>query len=189
MRRRHRGSALFPYTTLFRSLEKISLVTRAVAAPAAVSSVSTRSRNSAPRFFLMSSSTTRRPATLAGRGASGSAALTRSSNGRSEEHTSELQSPMYLVCRLLHETASPGICTLSLHDALPIFGEDLLGYPRGRRARRGQQRLDPVEELRPPVLPDVEQHHAAPSHAGRARRERLRRPDPLVEREIGRAHV
>src|SRR5437762_9555072 len=29
--------------------------------------------------------------------------LTPSSNGRSEEHTSELQSPMYLVCRLLLE--------------------------------------------------------------------------------------
>src|SRR5437879_4832517 len=32
---------------------------------------------------------------------------------RSEEHTSELQSPMYLVC--------PHIYTLSLHDALPIY--------------------------------------------------------------------
>src|SRR5437879_3646994 len=32
---------------------------------------------------------------------------------RSEEHTSELQSPMYLVCPQIH--------TLSLHDALPIY--------------------------------------------------------------------
>src|SRR5437762_1286640 len=69
---------------------------------------------------------------------------------RSEEHTSELQSPMYLVCRLLLEkkkkedtddhraysrswinhlmssplfftdTATSNIYTLSLHDALPI---------------------------------------------------------------------
>src|SRR5437762_3056741 len=41
---------------------------------------------------------------------------------RSEEHTSELQSPMYLVCRLLLEnyTATPEISALSLHDALPI---------------------------------------------------------------------
>src|SRR5437879_5007536 len=38
---------------------------------------------------------------------------------RSEEHTSELQSPMYLVCRLL---TSCVIYNLSLHDALPIFG-------------------------------------------------------------------
>jgi len=62
-------------------LEKISLVTRAVVAPAAISNASTRSRNSAPRFFRISSSTTRRPATSAGRRASGSAGLTRSSNG------------------------------------------------------------------------------------------------------------
>src|SRR5437762_3019209 len=61
---------------------------------------------------------------------------------RSEEHTSELQSPMYLVCRLLlekkkikilhsrrtsssyflNDTAPTTIYTLSLHDALPISG-------------------------------------------------------------------
>src|SRR5437879_436950 len=39
---------------------------------------------------------------------------------RSEEHTSELQSPMYLVCRLLL-SPSP-VLPLSLHAALPIFG-------------------------------------------------------------------
>src|SRR5574337_556397 len=54
-------------------------------------------------------------------------------NGRSEEHTSELQSPLNLVCRLLlekkkkiyfffffNDTATTEIYTLSLHDALPI---------------------------------------------------------------------
>src|SRR5947209_6427385 len=40
---------------------------------------------------------------------------------RSEEHTSELQSRQYLVCRLLLDTAPTEIYTLSLHDALPIF--------------------------------------------------------------------
>src|SRR5947209_4877201 len=39
---------------------------------------------------------------------------------RSEEHTSELQSRQYLVCRLLLDSAATGISTLSLHDALPI---------------------------------------------------------------------
>src|SRR5229473_2614010 len=55
---------------------------------------------------------------------------------RSEEHTSELQSLAYLVCRLLlqkkkkysffilffffNDTATTEIYTLSLHDALPI---------------------------------------------------------------------
>src|ERR1041385_4456940 len=54
--------------------------------------------------------------------------------GRSEEHTSELQSRLHLVCRLLlekktrshrcffffNDTATTEIYTLSLHDALPI---------------------------------------------------------------------
>src|SRR5947209_6532997 len=39
---------------------------------------------------------------------------------RSEEHTSELQSRQYLVCRLLLDLATSAIYTLSLHDALPI---------------------------------------------------------------------
>src|SRR5574342_468789 len=55
------------------------------------------------------------------------------SASRSEEHTSELQSPPDLVCRLLlekkkkkinifffNDTATTEIYTLSLHDALPI---------------------------------------------------------------------
>src|SRR4029434_9669180 len=41
-------------------------------------------------------------------------------NTRSEEHTSELQSHLNLVCRLLNDTATTEIYTLSLHDALPI---------------------------------------------------------------------
>src|SRR5437867_3481662 len=42
--------------------------------------------------------------------------------GRSEEHTSELQSPYDSVCRLLphNHSSSTNIYTLSLHDALPI---------------------------------------------------------------------
>src|SRR3990172_3716296 len=42
---------------------------------------------------------------------------------RSEEHTSELQSRLHLVCRLLffNDPAPPEIYPLSLHDALPIF--------------------------------------------------------------------
>src|SRR6266403_367264 len=51
---------------------------------------------------------------------------------RSEEHTSELQSRIDLVCRLLlekkkyffffNDTATTEIYTLYLHDALPIYG-------------------------------------------------------------------
>src|SRR5947209_6294251 len=39
---------------------------------------------------------------------------------RSEEHTSELQSRQYLVCRLLLASAVPACPALSLHAALPI---------------------------------------------------------------------
>src|SRR5687768_762486 len=42
-------------------------------------------------------------------------------SGRSEEHTSELQSRLHLVCRLLLDTPTTEIYTLSLHDALPIY--------------------------------------------------------------------
>src|SRR3989338_5247479 len=43
-------------------------------------------------------------------------------SGRSEEHTSELQSQFHLVCRLFffNDTATTEIYPLSLHDALPI---------------------------------------------------------------------
>src|SRR5574337_260053 len=69
---------------------------------------------------------------------------------RSEEHTSELQSPLNLVCRLLlekkkkkniffffffNDTATTEIYTLSLHDALPIWRQTPPpGLPPGRRA-------------------------------------------------------
>src|SRR5690348_17041639 len=39
---------------------------------------------------------------------------------RSEEHTSELQSPVHLVCRFLPEPAAAETYSLALHDALPI---------------------------------------------------------------------
>src|ERR1039458_3325794 len=42
-------------------------------------------------------------------------------SSRSEEHTSELQSLRHLACRLLLETGSSDIYTLSLHAALPIW--------------------------------------------------------------------
>src|SRR5258707_5923722 len=64
MIRRPPRSTLFPYTTLFRSVEDVS-------------------------FAL-------RPGTI-------TALVGESGSGRSEEHTSELQSRQYLVCRLLLE--------------------------------------------------------------------------------------
>src|SRR5436189_3667661 len=79
MLRRPPRSTLFPYTTLFRSGETgivgFLLYLGAAAAAAAGAVRAWRQADGAER-----------------------AAVT-----RSEEHTSELQSPMYLVCRLLLE--------------------------------------------------------------------------------------
>src|SRR5436189_4209467 len=65
-------STLFPYTTLFRSVNE------------ATGQVRTTVTAGDGRFII--------PTLLPGK-----------MNRRSEEHTSELQSPMYLVCRLLLE--------------------------------------------------------------------------------------
>src|SRR5207247_1334202 len=48
-------------------------------------------------------------------------ALRRAADRRSEEHTSELQSRVDLVCRLLLAPRAPTLCALPLHDALPIW--------------------------------------------------------------------
>src|SRR5437879_10139457 len=74
--RRPPGSTLFPYTTLFRSWSRRS---GASAAP-----VNGRAARDARRTSRVR-------------------ARDRRILPRSEEHTSELQSPMYLVCRLLLE--------------------------------------------------------------------------------------
>src|SRR5438105_13802987 len=73
-------STLFPYTTLFRSLQPPMSVTRSQLAVAVRASRGNRSHNPADR-----SNTCQRCRT------------------RSEEHTSELQSRVDLVCRLLLE--------------------------------------------------------------------------------------
>src|SRR5437764_5466447 len=74
MLRRPRRSTLFPYTTLFRSVDVVH-------APASIPA--SLGQLVGPEPF------DRVPHRLRGL--------------RSEEHTSELQSPMYLVCRLLLE--------------------------------------------------------------------------------------
>src|SRR5690348_17384433 len=86
MLRRPPRSTLFPYTTLFRSSRELERrAGRLVGAP-------DRGDEGAPP---------RRRRRL-GRRALGTRAR-RGGGGRSEEHTSELQSPVHLVCRLLLE--------------------------------------------------------------------------------------
>src|SRR3712207_8191485 len=86
MIRRPPRSTLFPYTTLFRSSEPATIVAASAkpanltVRPAVAAAVATAARTSLP-----ASSSSRKRDT------------------RSEEHTSELQSRQYLVCRLLLE--------------------------------------------------------------------------------------
>src|SRR2546425_4878960 len=82
MIRRPPRSTLFPYTTLFRS-------------PLPACAVVLRAR------------LPRQPPHLA-RGRFAQRKLLRGGRGRSEEHTSELQSLAYLVCRLLLEKKTHG---------------------------------------------------------------------------------
>src|SRR3712207_7035052 len=100
MIRRPPRSTLFPYTTLFRSrFDKLSAMlerhTRTTASLATRMRLTQQSRYSA------------RGAERAATASGGSAAGARRPWERSEEHTSELQSRQYLVCRLLLEKKKP----------------------------------------------------------------------------------
>src|SRR5687768_569306 len=125
--RRPPMSTLFPYTTLFRSFERDD---------GGQSVIRLQPRNEKYRPQVL------RSEEVAGL----YKAIFRYQrvDERSEEHTSELQSRLHLVCRLLLEKkkrlsgkpeahcwfppvlfsyypSSPHVYTLSLHDALPIF--------------------------------------------------------------------
>src|SRR3712207_7266730 len=92
MIRRPPRSTLFPYTTLFRSV---------FFAPSrenfSESKVSREGAKGWERVFVHAR------AASAPKRRTASATRARDSRGRSEEHTSELQSRQYLVCRLLLE--------------------------------------------------------------------------------------
>src|SRR5437879_7961282 len=89
-------STLFPYTTLFRSRRRLG----AFAGPRA-------------RGVVACLPPAHRAASR-GR-ARALAKRRRASTNRSEEHTSELQSPMYLVCRLLLEKKKKNITRNSIN--------------------------------------------------------------------------
>src|SRR5687767_7789911 len=108
---------------------------------------------------------------------------------RSEEHTSELQSLAYLVCRLLLDPATPALYTLSLHDALPIWPDG------GRRPiRRAAPTGDAViVALEFDAMPMDRRGLGGPVYYLDARRlaapEHQHRPRKLDRIKIGRAHV
>src|SRR5205807_5934531 len=96
------SSTLFPYTTLFRSLHNVKSVSKSVASLVLGIAVDRGLVNSVndPIFsFFPELSDLRSPEKER---IQLSHALSMSM-GRSEEHTSELQSPCNLVCRLLLE--------------------------------------------------------------------------------------
>src|SRR2546423_10265382 len=100
MIRRPPRSTLFPYTTLFRSTWPLSDLASASSIPAQGSVTSP----SCTTTLVFSQSMKRSPY------------LT----GRSEEHTSELQSLAYLVCRLLLEKKKTNLqphFVISLHES------------------------------------------------------------------------
>src|SRR3712207_8874675 len=99
MIRRPPRSTLFPYTTLFRSALARSQVDRQRAVHA---------RRVPQHHALLRQRGGRDVAHQADERLAG---VVRHLDRRSEEHTSELQSRQYLVCRLLLEKKKEGLCT------------------------------------------------------------------------------
>src|SRR2546422_5435601 len=98
MIRRPPRSTLFPYTTLFRSPSCPAAIARSKNAPAS------------PASDVTIRGTRCSPGTTAARTA------------RSEEHTSELQSRLHLVCRLLLEKKKTQLRDEKAHHAHSVHG-------------------------------------------------------------------
>src|SRR3712207_7627792 len=100
MIRRPPRSTLFPYTTLFRSRAYWMSVIRAIAPPINPQTAAPQTAASKAWKKAQVSFETEK---MAQNGCMRNNAGSATRKGRSEEHTSELQSRQYLVCRLLLE--------------------------------------------------------------------------------------
>src|SRR3712207_7728706 len=96
MIRRPPRSTLFPYTTLFRSAPVAHARLRRGRVAVVVRAVAARTEHDGLVVVLVATTKAR-------------------DSIRSEEHTSELQSRQYLVCRLLLEKKKKNIYNLLLH--------------------------------------------------------------------------
>src|SRR5437762_4127472 len=102
MRRRALSSTLFPYTTLFRSKRVVLVddsIVRGTTSKKIVQMV--RDCGAAEVHFRIASPPTAHSCFYGVDTPNRQDLLAHRMSVRSEEHTSELQSPMYLVCRLL----------------------------------------------------------------------------------------
>src|SRR5687768_11506402 len=112
-----------------------------------------------------------------------------STTSRSEEHTSELQSRLHLVCRLLLDPAPTELYTLSLHDALPIYRQHL----RDRLVRLEREQAGDVAALGVALcLGQVVGLGAVDAPGGGEEQQPVvvgGRDEVLDHVEIGRAHV
>src|SRR5437879_7324602 len=99
MSRRPPRSTLFPYTTLFRSGVAEGEALRLLEVPAGDDHLDDGAGLRPGGGHLVDARRRQAGRVALGLGRGGK----RDSEDRSEEHTSELQSPMYLVCRLLLE--------------------------------------------------------------------------------------
>src|SRR3712207_8971914 len=94
MIRRPPRSTLFPYTTLFRSQSMSESAMYAKVEPRRSSTMNRTRESSGPTTSVSQRSV---------RGSVATNSVRKDPEKRSEEHTSELQSRQYLVCRLLLE--------------------------------------------------------------------------------------
>src|SRR3712207_8463282 len=102
MIRRPPRSTLFPYTTLFRSTHSLG------------------SFSALPVGCCLGSSAMARACPAHPAGKHGAVRYEISYRSRSEEHTSELQSRQYLVCRLLLEKKKKHACVLYVELSILI---------------------------------------------------------------------
>src|SRR2546422_5287479 len=97
MIRRPPRSTLFPYTTLFRSWMRLAAALATGALLGCVKGETSQSSDSTARNLTLA------PAESTAALKDVPARATQPAKARSEEHTSELQSRLHLVCRLLLE--------------------------------------------------------------------------------------